>query len=73
MRRKGFGWEFKGRPCTSLYSCKRGLEVPRGDVTGLLHTAGLQSDQSVVRKLTTISRAFLSASRANRDSGKKWL
>jgi hypothetical protein len=60
--------EFEGRPCTNLRSCKRGLKVLQEDVTGLSNTAGPRSDRLVARKLTTISRTFLSASEADRKS-----
>jgi hypothetical protein len=67
MRRKGSGWEFKERLCTSLHSCKRGLKAPQVGVIRLLSMLMPQQDQSVEKKLTAILRTSLSVSEAEKD------
>ncbi|EXK24396.1 hypothetical protein FOMG_18866 [Fusarium oxysporum f. sp. melonis 26406] len=49
-------------------SCKRGLKVLRGDVTGLSNMAGLQPDRSEARKFTTILKMFSSVREADRKA-----
>ncbi|EXK75626.1 hypothetical protein FOQG_19607 [Fusarium oxysporum f. sp. raphani 54005] len=67
-RSKDSSWECVEKPCTNLYTCKRGLKVPREDVIGLSNMAGLQSDQSGARKFTTILKMFSSVREADKKT-----